>query len=78
MAADRTVRDREEMHEEHALTLRTIGGLLFIEAFIICEWIWMGWKAGSGLWFWATIVLGVAGMVCFVLAEISAAGRWRR
>ena len=48
MSAPRTLLDLEEKHEMRALVLRTIGGILFIEAFIVCQWIWMGLRAGSG------------------------------
>ena len=50
MTAPRTLLDLEEKHEMRALALRTIGGILFIEAFIVCQWIWMGLRAGSSLW----------------------------
>lgn len=69
MAASRTLLDLEEKYEMRALVLRTIGGILFIEAFIVCQWIWMGWRAGSALWLWATIGLGLLGMICFGAAE---------
>ena len=70
MTAPRTLLDLEEKHEMRALALRTIGGILFIEAFIVCQWIWMGLRAGSGLWLWATIALGALGLICFGAAEI--------
>ena len=70
MTASRTLLDFEEKHEMRALALRTIGGILFIEAFIVCQWIWMGWRAGSSLWLWATIVLCVLGVTCFGAAEL--------
>jgi hypothetical protein len=69
MAIPRALLDREETYEKRALTLRTIGGILFIEAFIVCQWIWMGLRAGSVLWFWATIGLVILGMICFGAAE---------
>ena len=70
MATPRRFLDLEEKHEMRALALRTIGGILFIEAFIVCQWIWMGWRAGSGLWLWATIGLCVLGLACFGAAEL--------
>jgi hypothetical protein len=70
MTAPRTLLDLEEKYEMRALVLRTIGGILFIEVFIVCQWIWMGLRAGSSLWFWATIVLGVLGLICFGAAEL--------
>lgn len=70
MKAPRTLLDLEEKHEMRALALRTIGGILFIEAFIVCQWIWMGWRAGSGLWLWTTIGLCVLGLICFGAAEL--------
>lgn len=69
MAIPRALLDREEKLEKRALTLRTLGGIFFIEAFIVCQWIWMGWRAGSGLWLWATIGLVLLGMICFGAAE---------
>ena len=69
MAIPRALLDREEMYEKRALTLRTVGGILFIEAFIVCQWIWMGLRAGSSLWFWATIGLVLLGMISFGAAE---------
>ncbi len=69
MVAPRTLLDLEEKHEMRALVLRTIGGILFIEAFIVCQWIWMGLRAGSGLWLWATVGLCVLGLICFGAAE---------
>lgn len=69
MAIPRVLLDREEKYEKWALTLRTIGGLLFIEALIVCQWIWMGWRAGSKLWFWATAACGLLGLICFGAAE---------
>ncbi len=69
MAAPRRVLDLEEKYEMRALVLRTIGGILFIEAFIVCQWIWMGLRAGSGLWLWATVGLSVLGLICFGAAE---------
>jgi|SwirhisoilCB3_FD_contig_81_165953_length_1230_multi_2_in_0_out_0_3 hypothetical protein len=70
MTAPRTLLDLEEKHEMRALALRIIGGILFIEAFIVCQWIWMGLRAGSSLWFWATIGLGALGLICFGAAEL--------
>jgi hypothetical protein len=70
MTAPRKLLDLEEKYEMRALLLRTIGGLLFIEAFIVCQWIWMGLRAGSSLWFWATIALGVLGLICFGAAGL--------
>jgi hypothetical protein len=69
MAIPRVLLDREEKYEKRALTLRTIGGIFFIEALIVCEWIWMGWRAGSALWFWATAGFGLLGLICFGAAE---------
>lgn len=69
MAIPRALLDREEMHEKRALTLRTLGGIFFIEVFIVCQWIWMGLRSGSDLWLWATIGLGLMGMICFGAAE---------
>ena len=63
MTAPRTLLDLEEKYEMRALVLRTIGGILFIEAFIVCQWIWMGLRAGSSLWFWVTVVLGILGLI---------------
>jgi hypothetical protein len=70
MATPRRLLDLEEKHEMKALVLRTIGGIFFVEAFIVCQWIWMGWRAGSGLWLWATMGLCVLGMGCFAAAEL--------
>jgi UDP-N-acetylmuramyl pentapeptide phosphotransferase/UDP-N-acetylglucosamine-1-phosphate transferase len=69
MSILRALLDREEKYEKRALTLRTLGGIFFIEAFIVCPWIWMGLKSGSALWLWATIGLGLLGMICFGAAE---------
>jgi UDP-N-acetylmuramyl pentapeptide phosphotransferase/UDP-N-acetylglucosamine-1-phosphate transferase len=69
MAIPRALLDLEERHEKRALTLRILGGIFFIEAFIVCEWIWMGLRSGSALWLWATIGLGLIGMICFGAAE---------
>jgi hypothetical protein len=69
MAIPRTALDREEQYEMRALVLRTLGGIFFLEAFIVCQWIWMGLRAGSSFWFWATIVLSALGLVCFGAAE---------
>jgi hypothetical protein len=69
MTAPRALLDFEEKREMRALALRTIGGILFIEAFIVCQWIWMGLRAGSGLWLWTTIGLSVLGLICFGAAE---------
>ena len=70
MAIPRILLDREERYEKWALTLRTIGGIFFIEALIVCEWIWMGWRAGSALWFWATAGFGLLGLLCFGVADL--------
>ncbi|HLH05856.1 MAG TPA: hypothetical protein VKW78_01320 [Terriglobales bacterium] len=69
MAKHENLLDREAIYEKRALTLRTIAGLFFIEAFIICEWIWMGLKAGSAFWLIATGVLVALSLICFGAAE---------
>jgi len=69
MANSRRLLDREEHHEMRALTLRVLGGTFFIEAFIVCQWIWMGLRGGSSLWLWATVAMCALGILCFAAAE---------
>ncbi len=75
MTVPRTLLDLEEKYEMRALVLRTIGGILFIEVFIVCQWIWMGLRAGSSLWFWATIVWGYSDLFVSALPSWNIAKR---
>jgi len=60
--SERKLVDIEEL-EQRALTLRTIGWLLLISAGTITAlWIFVGFRTGSYLWFFWTVIQGAAGM----------------
>ena len=57
-------------YEELALTLKTLGGLMFGLDGIWVLWIWTGLRAGSWLWLILTAATGFVGLVLTAAGEL--------
>ena len=60
--------DKLDKYRRAALVLRVLGWTCIVWAAMISIWVWMGLRAGSGLWLWSMVGLFVGGVICVGIA----------
>jgi hypothetical protein len=73
--SDRAAMDaawQAEEYEERGKSLFVLGWVVGCMGGITGVWIWVGWRAGSDLWLWYTLGLGLVG------AMLAGRGTWLR